>query len=158
MVALVSVAFAQPIERYEDWRLELSVDPFTDENNGAIYTYPVDYPEYGDGDIFGLLCADGHGVVDGVAAMLIGSAYISGRTTSVIYRVDSDAPVTQKWEAGDKTIFVPESELKSFLPALLSGTRLAIRYDAYSSSPTYIYSLAGLREAIQELDCYKGHL
>ena len=41
---------------------------------------------------------------------------------------------------------------------MLAGERVVFRYRAYSGTVTFIYPIAGLSEALQELGCYTGEL
>lgn len=158
---LLGGAFAQAPEGIGEWVLHTEVDPFTDAELKLAFVTPTAYPTGGRGDMFGVVCGDTPLITaDGVGFMLLGSAFIAGSTTSVTWRVDKHEAVVESWMVSSGSNVTPRgSELvRSLTRALLGGEELAIKYSAYSGSPTYVFPVGGLREALRQLGCYTGEL
>ncbi len=158
LAALACTALAQSIERHGAWTLERALDPFTDEDQSIVYVAPVEYPSLGGDDFLAIGCGDGSFAADGVSMILLSSEYISERNTEVIYRVDSNAPVTRNWFATDSSVTPQPMYMQALIAEMLTGSKLVIRYQAYRSSPTYTFEISGLREALARLACYTGEL
>lgn len=158
-LALSSAALAQSPVPVGDWHVLPQIDPFTDENSSIAAVMPDEYPTGGRNDGIAIMCSNASSATDGINLMAAGSAYIGEQFTTVTYRVDSHPPVTARWFVSNTNVLAHNAEVsRSFISALLGGEKLAIRWDAYRTTPTYIYSIRGLREALIELGCYTGQL
>lgn len=157
---LLGGAFAQAPEGIGEWVLHTEVDPFTDAELKLAFVTPTAYPTGGRGDMFGVVCGDTPFSADGIGFMLLGSSYISTSTTAVTYRVDAFEAVSESWRVSDRSVLPHRADsVRALTAALLAGEeKLAIKYGAYSGTPTYSFPISGFREALRQLGCYEGEL
>jgi len=138
-----------------DWLYLERIDPFTDEDKSFISVSPIQ-PSASESDYFGIACMPGFAKAYGVNVAFMGSSYIADDATEVTYRVDSKPAVTQRWGAYDVLVSPEPAFAKALIDQMLGGEKLALRYQASSSRPTYFFSIKGLREALNKLSCYTG--
>lgn len=160
LVALAApgYAVAQATAFVGDWLILKSIDPFTDDNDSTMGAIPSDYPTLGSNDLLAFGCKPSG--QNGIVLALMGSNYVSENTVVVTYRVDTNPPVTDIWRKLNTDVVgpLPGAETQALIDAMLDGSKIAIRYSAYSTTATYIYPISGLREALRELGCYTGTL
>lgn len=122
----------------------------------SMVTRPVLAPSSNEGHSLEITC-DPSGPL-GIHITLHGHSLITNNLTGVTFRLDSDPPITQTWAVYESRNVSPRTaeDAQSFISALLSVEKVVIQYIAYTSTPTFIFPVAGLREALQSLGCYQG--
>lgn len=148
--ALMSVALAQKPLAVGDWHLNAS--------SSSMLTHPERAPASSSESRLEIACVP-NGTL-GIQITLYGSSLITNRLTGVTYRVDSGTAVTQTWAVEDNVHVSPGTpeDAQELIAAMLAGAKIAIQYIAYTSSPTFVFPISGLRESLHVLGCYTGPL
>lgn len=144
---LLSTVHAQAVG---DWNV--------DATRTSLITRPVLAPNSNDAYSLEITCDPSAPL--GIHITLHGHSLITNNLTGVTYRLNSDPPITQTWTVHENRNVSPrtEEDTEAFISALLAVEKIVIQYFAYTSNPTFVFPVAGLREALESIDCYAGPL
>lgn len=161
LASLILVAFGQSGDSYGDWVLFVRIDPFTDEDKSAIVTPAQNQALTEDAAMIIIQCGAEIAPSSGGVFLAFGINAAKDLEKEVVYeyRVDQEAPVTlvNSFVRAPTLVLPDVFDIGGILDDFSIGKEVVFRL-AEEPNRHYYFSLLGMVDALQHLDCYHGHL
>ncbi|MEI6560226.1 MAG: hypothetical protein WCO00_17650 [Rhodospirillaceae bacterium] len=135
---------------YNDWLSRASVDPLSDKID-RVYgvTYSIDAKKY----YFIVGCAVEDNNEFGVFFQLVDktASDLRGMRLDIVYRFDSDAPISANWKMGDMGSILMDEDAIKFIRQAIGKKSVVVKISLMgATNDTRSYSLIGMSDAISD--------